>query len=157
MPGKILRFEQTWNMFGANIDLVDAKKSIRIQAVKSFNPPDPLKNQIKRLKNGYLFRRPGMPDDEWEPVFELLARTSGKFSLRALYDQKATQPVTAYIRFGDKDDASMFAWTHGSTWQKWSDELETQEKAESAANPSKIRIGKDGRITVTVKTTTLGK
>ena len=122
---------------------------------------NPLTNHKFGIKDGYLFRSPKIRLSDWQDMFQGLANTEDKFTITAeLINNKKTDTdvVTAWIRFANRDDAAMFAWTNVDKWQKWSDALEVESQAEAKEdNRAKINIGKDGKITATVKVVTLGK
>jgi hypothetical protein len=153
-----LKFVSKTDMFGTTISLATRDGSYEQVVVTGFNPADPLKNMDGKVKAGYMFRSPNIRIEDWAPTMGSLSNCEGKFNLTAELSEKNEQKtVTAWLRFAERDDAALFAWANVDIWQKWSDDLEKQAKSESKAKKPKIKIGKDGKITVTVKTTTLGK
>jgi len=153
-----LKFVSTTDMFGTTVSLVTRDGSYEQTIVTGFNPPNPLKNMDNKLKTGYMFRSPNIKIDDWAPTLGLLSNCDGKFNLTAeLSEKNENRTVTAWLRFSEQSDAALFAWADVNIWQKWSDDLEKQAKAESKAKPPKLKVGKDGKITVTVTATTLGK
>jgi hypothetical protein len=75
--------------------------------------------------------------------------------LSAKYN-KDKKSITALIKFAEQSDAALFGWTNVQVWQKWSIELEAEAALEAKKKPPKVKIGKDGRVTVKVTVSTLG-
>lgn len=152
-----LKFVSTTDMFGTNISLVNRDGTYNQSIVSGFNPSNPLENMDKKVKTGYMFRSPNINPDDWAPTLSSLANCDGKFNIMAELTEKDGQhAITAWIRFAEKSDAALFAWTNVEIWQKWSDELEKENKATARVKKPKLKVGKDGKITVTVTATTLG-
>lgn len=153
-----MRFETTTDMFGVNIDLVDKSGEHRIELVRGLQVENPFSNMKPSLRKGYMFRRPNMPVNEWEAVFTSLAASTGPYHawtvLSTSKDDK--DAITAYVRFSGQDDAALWAWTHGSTWQKWSDELEKASKVKTDQT-AKIFVDEDGKVKARVTVSTLDK
>lgn len=149
-------FELTQDMFGTNVCMIDPKTGDRTEICQGLQVQDPLAKMNPRLKKGYLFRRPSIPNDEWDSVLSALSKCDGAFNLWAKLEGKERDKVVAYARFEDQGDAAMFAWSHGTTWQKWSDEQEKQSRKKSD-DAAKIFVDKDGKVKATVKATVLGK
>lgn len=153
-----LKFLQTSDMFGTTITLTNHNGSYNETLVSGFNPANPLRNMSRSIKEGYLFRSPNILIENWAPTFGSLHNCEGKFNLTAELSKKNDrQVVTAWIRFAEKSDAAMFAWSNGEIWQKWSDELEAASREEQKTpTKSKIFVDKDGKIKATVSVNTLG-
>jgi hypothetical protein len=153
MPKAKFAFENTVNMFGNTIDLVEQLSNTRINLCQSFPGPDPLKNRISRMKTGYFFRCPSIKTTDWVPLFSTLADTQGRFKLWVERSDTDPSQLRAYIKFATEFDASVFTWTHDENWQKWSD----AEDRESRKAPKKAKIfrTKDGQIKVRVHVNTL--
>ena len=159
MATKKLKFTSVSDMFGTTINLQTRDKSYNTVLVEGFNPIDPLKNQDKTVTTGYLFRSPDIRSKDWEDVFLSLSNTASPFNLTAeVSGDDENRKINAWIRFSEKDDAAIFAWTNVDKWQKWSDDLEKEARKEAKkGNLAKIKVGKDGKITAKVTVTTLGK
>lgn len=157
MPSSALRFTSTANMFGTTITLSDRKGSFNEVLVENFNPTDPLKNMSTSVKKGYLFRSPNIRTSDWPSTFSSLSNCDGKFCLKAeMIEQNGNKTVTAWIRFAEKADAALFAWTNVEIWQKWSDELEADSRKKDDKETANIFVDEDGKIKAKVSVTTLG-
>jgi hypothetical protein len=106
------------------------------------------------LRSGYFFRSPGINPHQWQSVFNTLEQIVGKINIWAEYDTK-TEKTTAYAIVEDKSDAAMWAWATVETFQKWSEPQQTEARAEARKKPQKVKINKDGTVTIRVTTTTL--
>ena len=150
-----LRLKSDSNIFGTTIRLLNKDKSYNKVIVENldFNP---LKTLKISLKEGYLFRNPNLTDDILETTLNSLRNVDGEYSFSIKMD-KNTNKLYALIRFKEKNDAAVFAWTNVQNWQKWSDAQEDEEKKNANQKPAKINIGKDGKITVKVTVETLDK
>jgi len=150
-----LRLKSDSNIFGTTIRLLNKDKSYNKVIVENldFNP---LKTLKINLKEGYLFRNPNLTDDILETTLNSLRNVDGEYSFSIKMD-KNTNKLYALIRFKEKNDAAVFAWTNVQNWQKWSDAQEDEEKKNANQKPAKINIGKDGKITVKVTVETLDK
>lgn len=156
MPTKVLKLKSETTSLGVNVTLSSKDGSYNVKLAEYLDS-DPLKNNKSKLKGGYLFRSPKITVDNWADTLKTLHSIDGNFAITAKLEQtKENDPqVTAWARFEDKTDAAMFAWSNVEVWQKWSDALEEEAKAE-AKKANKLTITKDGRITGKVTVTTLG-
>ena len=155
MSTKKLEFASDSGMFGTTISLRSKDRSFDHVIVKSM-PTNPLEKMDQTVDGGYLFRSPSIGEDAWESTMKVLARMGGPFNLSAVLDSES-KSVTAHLRIANKDDAVTFAWANVDIWQKWSDAQEEALKEEiSKAKKTKIKVGKDGRITIKGTVTTLG-
>lgn len=150
-----LRLKSEKNMFGTTVSLVSRNKEINQVVATNFDF-DPLKNCKSKLEKGYVFRSPRITDSIWELTLKSLRNVDGDYAVNAKMD-KDTKDIYALIKFKDKNDAAVFAWTNLEHWQKWSDEQEQQEEiaAKERKKPLKATVNKDGTVTVKVKVTTL--
>lgn len=154
-----LKFVQTTDMFGTKITLTNTDKTFSEDIVSGFTPANPLKNMSTSVKTGYQFRSPNINLDVWAGTFKSLAGSEGKFNLTAeLTEENDKKTVDAWVRFESKEDAALFAWSNVEHWQKWSDALEKEHKAavKESKKPKKVKIDKDGKITIRATVTTLG-
>ena len=65
----------------------------------------------------------------------------------------------ASLKFANKEDAENLAWTMTETWMKWDTNAEEDWKeSRKPKKPLKVKINKDGSVTVKTKVsvTTLG-
>ena len=155
MASVSLKLKSESNMFGTTISVLNRDGSYNKVIVENldFNP---LKNIKTSLKEGYLFRNPNLTDKTLETTLNSLRNVDGNYSFSIKMD-KDTNKLYALIRFKEKNDAAVFAWTNVQNWQKWSDVQEDEEKKTAKKKPAKIQIGKDGKITVKVTVETLDK
>lgn len=155
MSSVSLKLKGESSMFGTTVSILNKDKSYNKIVVENldFNP---LKNLKTGLKEGYLFRNPNLTDDVLETTLSSLRNVSGYYSFLIKMD-KDTNKLYALIRFKEKNDAAVFAWTNVQNWQKWSDDLEEEEKKNSKERkkPLKAKVNKDGTVTVKVTVTTL--
>lgn len=155
MSSVSLKLKGESSMFGTTVSILNKDKSYNKIVVENldFNP---LKNLKTSLKEGYLFRNPNLTDDVLETTLSSLRNVGGYYSFLIKMD-KDTNKLYALIRFKEKNDAAVFAWTNVQNWQKWSDDLEEEEKKNSKERkkPLKAKVNKDGTVTVKVTVTTL--
>jgi len=159
-----LNFTRKTDMFGTTFTLSNKDKSFS-EVVAVNLDFDPIARMSKTLKEGYLFRSPNMSIDEWKQTLLSLRNIEGEHLATARIEmEKDKKPtITALMRFKEKSDAAIFAWSNVDVWQKWSDALEaeaiTEDKAYKKAlkNPQKVKINKDGTVTIKTTVTTLGK
>jgi len=120
---------------------------------------DPLKKHSTKVKEGYMFRSPGIATEDWSGTLRSLGNTDGNFSITAEIakdERRGGDRVTAWIKFAEREDAAMFAWTNVEVWQKWSDEQEkeAQEEAKQSKKRNiKATVDKDGNIQIKGKVT----
>lgn len=150
-----LKLKSDKGMFGTSVAMVSRNKDINQVIVENLDF-DPLKNCKAKLDKGFMFRSPKITQDIWSLTFKSLRNVDGEYSLNIKMD-KETNDVTALIKFRDKNDAAIFAWTNVEHWQKWSDAQEQDEvdAAKERKKPLKATVNKDGTVTVKVKITTL--
>jgi len=150
-----LKLKGESNVFGTTISMSNRDKSYSkvIAENLDFNP---LKNLKVSLKEGYLFRNPNLTDEVLETTLNSLRNVDGHYSLSIKMD-KNTSKLYATIRFKEKNDAAVFAWTNVENWQKWSDSQEANEQAlaKERNKPLKATVNKDGTVTVKVTVTTI--
>jgi hypothetical protein len=163
MGTKNLKLATERNILGTTIYLKSRDGSYN-EVVAANLQASPLSNLDKTLtEGGYLFRSPKIKSHEWADMLKSLSNISGKFNITAKLttdkNDADLKKVSAWIRFAEKDDAAIFAWTNVENWQKWSDTLEAedQKEAKTRSKPLKAKVTKDGRITVKVTQVTLGK
>lgn len=150
-----LRLKGESNIFGTTVSVLNKDKSY-IKVVAENLDFNPLKNMKSSLKEGYLFRNPNLTEDILETTINSLRNVDGPYSFVIKMD-KNTNKLYALIRFKEKNDAAVFAWTNVENWQKWSDAQEAEEAAAAKERnkPLKAKVNKDGTVTVKVKVTTL--
>lgn len=153
MAYKKLRWKRNSNVFGTTVYMHTKDMSLNEEVVTNFEF-DPIKRLSPRLRTGYFFRSPDIKNEKWPAVFETLNQIVGKINIWAEYDTK-TEKITAYAVVEDKSDAAMWAWAQVETFQKWSAAQQDEARAEARKKPQKIKINKDGTITIRVTTTTL--
>lgn len=148
-----LKFNKESNTFGTTVYLSNKLKTINHLVVQDldFNP---IKNNKSTVKTGSLFRSPDIKVDDLAITLRSLRNISGNFNLSVEYDKK-TEMMTAFIRFADKSDAALFGWSNIEVWQKWSDQKQEEAEKAKKQKPPKLKVGKDGKITVTVVAETL--
>lgn len=141
------------SMFGTDIFLNGPDTNVKIVEQANF---DFMGNNNLKLKTGYLFRSPNVQSRDWYDVLCGLANVEGGFKLWAVsHDNK----INCYVLLADQGDAAMFALGNTVHWQKWSDEAEAAEAKElkSKKKKPKVKVNKDGSITVKVTVETLDK
>lgn len=154
MAYKKLRWARETNVFGTKVWLHDKNKEFLNEEVIENLEFDPIKRLSPRLRTGYFFRSPNIPTHKWPGVFETLPQIEGKINIWAEYDTKS-EKTTAYAIVEDKSDAAMWAWAQVETFQKWSTAQQEEARAEARKKPQKIKINKDGTVTIRVTSTTL--
>lgn len=140
-------------MFGTTVTVGTKDKSVDIKVAENMEF-DPIKRLDSKLKTGYLFRSPDIGSDLFPLVFESLNMVSGPVNIWVEQDKK-TEKLTGYAVVQEKFDAGMFAFANVEHWQKWSEEKQAQAKVEAKSKPQKVKINKDGTVTIKVTTTTL--
>lgn len=144
---------ETSSMFGTTIHLATKDGAYNEMLVENFQGK-PVESLASRVGDGYLFRAPNIKPEDWEPTFELTSRFGGKFSLSFEVDSE-TKQITGLMRIAEREDAAMLAWADINIWQKWSESQEKEAKAMAKAKPPKVKIGKDGKVTIKVKVSSL--
>jgi hypothetical protein len=153
MATRKLQWNRTTNIFGTTVKLRSRDGSYEIQVAENMDF-DPVARLDSKLKEGYLFRSPQIESNLFPHVFESLNMISGPVNIWIEQDKKS-EKLIGYAVVQDKMDAGMFAFANVEHWQKWSNELEAESRAEAKRKPQKIKINKDGTIKVKVTTTTL--
>lgn len=153
MAYKKLRWARDTNVFGTTVAYHTKDKALN-EEVASNLEFDPIKRLSPRLRTGYFFRSPDIKSHQWPGVFATLEQIVGKINIWAELDTK-TEKVTAYAIVEDRSDAAMWAWAQVETFQKWSTAQQEEARAEARKKPQKIKINKDGTVTIRVTTTTL--
>lgn len=153
MATRKLYWTKSSSMFGTNVWLGTKDKKVNLQVAENFEF-DPISKLSPKLKDGYLFRSPNIDPDRFPEVFGTLEQISGPINIWAEQDTNS-EKITAYAAVEDRMDAAMFAYAQVEIFQKWSKALEEEARAEAKRKPQKLKINKDGTITVRVTTTTL--
>jgi hypothetical protein len=141
-------------MFGTTVHAVSRDKSVSIKLAENMRF-DPTDRMDSKLKEGYLFRSPNLDPILLPRVFESLNMIAGPVNIW-LEQDKASEKITGYAVVQEKTDAGMFAFANVEHWQKWSNVLEAEARADAKRKPQKVKVNKDGTIRVTVTATTLG-
>lgn len=156
MARKKLKWAVTGDMFGNDINVImpDDKGPIPVGHGIGY---DPIKRFAKGLKSGYLFRSPRANPDELATVWDTLEQFEHDHLIWIECEKKEDDryELTAFARIVDQGEATMFAYAH-SSFEKWSDAKETEDKKERKRKPSKLRVTKDGRIKGKITVETLG-
>jgi hypothetical protein len=159
-----LKLTSTTNIFGTTVKLEG--KNVPAITIGEGLEYDPVKKLKKTMPDGYLFRSPNLDPDNLNEIWPTVGRFSGDATLwvehtPAKVDKKATTPsedhgkFTGFARIADQSDAALFAYTH-SLFEKWSDALEEEAQAEAKKKQeSRIKVDKDGKITMDVEVVTL--
>lgn len=153
MARKKARFESVGDMFGHSLNLLIKGRDHMVigRSLES----DPTLRFDKELSDGYLFRSPKADPDGLATIWATLSHFSGAHRIWVEYDEKdGAVELTAFARFSDKGEATMFAFSH-SEFQKWSDDQEKAEAKQRRRKPTKVRVTKDGRLTARVTVETL--
>jgi hypothetical protein len=155
MASVSLKLKSQTNMFGTTVSMVSRNQDVNQVIAKGLDF-DPLKNHKSKIDKGFLFRSPKITSDVWQLTLKSLRNVDGEYSVK-VYMDKDSKDVDALIKFKNKSDAAVFAWTNLEHWQKWSDAQETEEQAaaKERKTPLKAKVNKDGTVTVKVKVTTL--
>lgn len=151
MKATKLKFTAETDMFGTRVWVESADQSYR-ELAADYMESNPLDKSNSKLKKGYLFRNPHTDISELGSVFETLGAFENRFNIWA---EKTEKDLVTYVRAADASDATMFAFAQVETFQKWSDDLDREARKEARRKPKKLKINKDGTITVTVTATTL--
>jgi len=164
MARKKLKWHVSGDMFGQDVYLVwpdkdavtvDGERIDRVQVGQGI-AYDPLSRFDAKLKTGYLFRSPKTNPIDLATVWDTLEQFSGSYRLWSEFEKKDDKiEITTFALIADQSEATMFAFAH-SSFEKWSDEKETADKAERRRKPTKLRVTKDGRIKGTITVETLG-
>jgi hypothetical protein len=148
-PEKLSLVTET-NMFGTNAWLQDKAGTKKIPVGEQLEF-DPAARLAKTMKAGYLFRSPNIKPEQFNGFWDTISSLDGKVHLAVEMGEE--DALTAYARIEDKSDATMFAYSHND-FEKWSDE-KTKESRKKTKTP-KLKVGKDGKVTVKVDVETLG-
>lgn len=155
MARKRLKWQVTGDMFGTDISLLlpDDKGPLMVGHKINY---DPIKRLAKGLKSGYLFRSPKTDPNELATVWDTMAQFEYPYLIWVECEKKDEKfELTAFARISDQGEATMFAYAH-SSFEKWSDAKEAEDKKERKRKPAKIRITKDGRLKGKITVETLG-
>ena len=153
MANEKLNWIKETNMFGTKISLVNKDNSFNEVVVENLDI-DPFTKVNKKLKSGYLFRNPKTDVSHLSSVFETIQHFEGQTNIWAEMDNKS-KTITTYVRIVDNADAAMFAFSQVENFQKWSDDLDNEARKEAKRKPQKVKINKDGTVTVKVTATSL--
>jgi hypothetical protein len=153
MATKKMYWSKETTIFGTSVWMGTKDKSINLKVADNleFNPISKLS---PKLKTGYLFRSPNIDPDYLQSVFETLEQITNGINIWVELDQK-TEKYTAYACLEDRYDANMFAFAQVEVFQKWSEEKQAAAKVEAKRKPQKVKINKDGTVTIKVTSTTL--
>lgn len=140
-------------MFGTCVSIVNQPKNVNELILENvdFNP---MHNHSPKVKLGYLFRSPNVAKENWYDVLSGLANIEGSYQLWA---EARDKTINCFVRITDKNDAAMFALGNSVHWQKWSKEQQVQavKDAKAKKQKKKIKVNKDGTITVKISVDTL--
>lgn len=154
MARKKTKWKIEGDMFGKNLQVV--LPDGELISVGQNLQYDPISQFDKKLKTGYLFRSPQVDPRELASIWDTLQNFSQPHLIWVEFEKKDDKTeLTAFARFDDRGEATMFAFSH-SSFEKWSDEKEKADKLERKRKPNKLRVTKDGRIKGTVTIETLG-
>jgi hypothetical protein len=155
MASLSLKLKSQTGTLGTKVTMTSRNKEIDQVLIENLDF-DPLKKCKAKVDKGYLFRSPNISNDVWQLTLKSLRNVDGEYSVNVKMD-KDSKNVDALIRFKEKNDAAIFAWTNVEHWQKWSDDQETEEQVavKERKKPLKAKVNKDGTVTVKVKVTTL--
>lgn len=130
MATKELKFTHTSDMFGTKIRLQSDDKSFNEQIVNSTQlDTNPFDNSNPSLTGGFMFHSPDMSAEGWEQTFNALTSFDGEFSIKTELNE-GSEKISSVLRVADKMDAATVAWSTINTWEKWSEEQETESKIE---------------------------
>ena len=155
MASVSLKLKSQTSMFGTTVSMVSKNQDVNEVIAENLDF-DPLKNHKSKIEKGFLFRSPKITADIWQLTLKSLRNVDGEYNVKLSMD-KDSKDIDALIKFKNKNDAAVFAWTNLEHWQKWSDaqEVEEQAAAKERKKPLKAKVNKDGTVTVKVKVTTL--
>lgn len=155
MATKKLKLNTETNMFGTNVwlETSDGSKKWQMGDGLSYDPSSKLS---KKIKDGYLFRSPGIDPELLSEIWDTIESFTGQLQITAQYDDKEDS-ITTYARIQERGDATMFAFAH-NTFEKWSDEKEADEKAKAKQKQKALSgtVNDDGTVRVTMEVETLG-
>lgn len=156
MARKKLKWQVTGDMFGTDISVVmpDDKGPLQVGHQLGYNP---IVRFDRKLTTGYLFRSPKADPQELATIWDTLEQFQSGILVWIECEKKDDDryELTAFARLADQAEATMFAFAH-SSFEKWSDSKEAEDRKERRRKPAKIRITKDGRLKGKITVETLG-
>jgi len=155
MARKKLKWQVNGDMFGTDISVLlpEDKGPLLIGHQIGY---DPIKRFTKNLKTGYLFRSPKADPRDLSSIWDTMEQFESPHVIWVECEKKDEQfELTAFARISDQGEATMFAYAH-SSFEKWSDSKEAEDRKERRRKPAKIRITKDGRLRGKITVETLG-
>jgi hypothetical protein len=138
MACKTLKPTYTKDFMGITIHLNDGNDKIVIADNLDFNP---VKGRNLKLKTGYMFRYPDSDLSNISSVMKYLVYATQGYNWWFIKDSKS-EKITGYVLFADRDEATMFAFSHMSTWQKWSQAQESEELELKSRNQIILKLTK---------------
>ena len=145
-----LQWKLVKNVFGNNYVMSNGKQDWVIPEAQEKN----WKPKQRNLTEFYWFRAPRINISQIEQVLGFLSETDGNFYFEVW---ETDGEFDASIKFATKEDAENLAWTMTETWMKWDTNSEEDWKeSRKPKKPLKVKINKDGSLTVNVTVTTLG-
>ena len=155
MARKKLKWHVTGDMFGTDIGLILPEDNGPLPVGDKISY-DPIKRFAKSLKTGYLFRSPKADPRDLATIWDTMEQFESPHLIWVECEKKDDKfELTAFARISDQGEATMFAYAH-SSFEKWSDAKEVEDKKERKRKPAKIRITKDGRLKGKITVETLG-
>jgi hypothetical protein len=144
---KSLEWQHSENMFGHTYHLTIGENSVLVRENLESNW---LENQ-KKSRKSFWFRAPSVSLSELGTTLSFLSELDNTYFLEVFGD--TSDKLNASLYLSDETDAATLAWTLTGTWMKWS---KAEEKELKIRKPAKVKVGKNGKVTVKVQVTSLG-
>lgn len=145
---KSLAWQHSANMFGHTYHLVLGDDTVLVRE----NLETDWQLKQKNIKKYFWFRAPSISLADLGTTLSFLSELENTYFLEVFGESQ--DKLSASLKLSDETDAATLAWTLTTTWMKWS---KSEEKELKSRRPSKVKVGKNGKITVKVQVTSLGE
>lgn len=145
---KSLAWQHSANMFGHTYKLVLGDDTVLVRE----NLETDWQLKQKNIKKYFWFRAPSISIADLGTTLSFLSELENTYFLEVFGESQ--DKLSASLKLSDETDAATLAWTLTTTWMKWS---KSEEKELKSRRPSKVKVGKNGKITVKVQVTSLGE
>jgi hypothetical protein len=145
---KSLDWQHSANMFGHTYHLVLSDETVLVRE----NLETDWQLKQKNIKKYFWFRSPSISLADLGTTLSFLSELENTYFLEVFGESK--DKLSASLKLSDETDAATLAWTLTTTWMKWS---KSEEKELKSRRPAKVKVGKNGKITVKVQVTSLGE
>ena len=145
---KSLAWQHSANMFGHTYHLVLGDEPVLVRE----NLETDWQLKQKNIKKYFWFRAPSISLADLGTTLSFLSELENTYFLEVFGESQ--DKLSASLKLSDETDAATLAWTLTTTWMKWS---KSEEKELKSRRPAKVKVGKNGKITVKVQVTSLGE